>query len=136
MNAAVAIATMRALARQIPVTEEVIRSGLAGVQWPGRLQLVTRSSGQMILLDGAHNVAGAEALASALKQHFPSAKLTLLFGILRDKDWSAMCGILAPMAGHILVLPGPSEPSAAPPELAGGCRRANPTAEGQEYPSP
>jgi dihydrofolate synthase/folylpolyglutamate synthase len=135
VNAALAVATARALASQIPVIEKSIRTGLAGVQWPGRLQLLTRSSGQKILLDGAHNVAGAEALASALKQYFPSAKLTLVFGILRDKDWTAMCGILAPMAAHILLVPVQSERSAAPQELAEVCRRANPAAKVQEYPS-
>ena len=41
MNAAVAIAAVRALTSEIPVPEETIRTGLGGVQWPGRLQLVT-----------------------------------------------------------------------------------------------
>lgn len=135
LNAAVAIATVRALASQLPVTEETIRAGLARVQWPGRLQLVTRPSGQQILLDGAHNVAGAEVLAAALKEHFSSAKLSLVFGILRDKDWAAMCKILAPLAGHILLVPVHSERSATPQELMEICRRANPTARVQEYPS-
>jgi dihydrofolate synthase/folylpolyglutamate synthase len=134
-NAAIAIATARAVASEITVSEEAIRIGLAAVRWPGRLQLITRSSGQKILLDGAHNVAGAEALALALKQHFPSAKLTLVFGILRDKDWAAMCGILAPMAERILLVPVQSERSAEPHELGKGCRRANPAATTQEYPS-
>src|SRR5207244_113044 len=99
---------------------------------PGRLQLVRRSSGQKILLDGAHNVGGAEVLASALKQHFPAEKLRLIFGILADKDWAAMCKILAPLAGRILLVPVPSERSASPRELAEVCRRANPAAEVQE----
>jgi dihydrofolate synthase/folylpolyglutamate synthase len=135
VNAALAIATVRALSPRIPVSENTIRIGLAGVQWPGRLQLVARSSGQQILLDGAHNVAGAEALASALKQLFPSANLTLVFGILRDKDWTALCGILAPMAKRILLVPVQSERSAAPHDLADICRRANPAAMVREYPS-
>ena len=135
LNAAVAIATVRALASQIPATEETIRTGLARVQWPGRLQLVTRSSGQKILLDGAHNVAGAEVLAAALKQSFPSDKFTLVFGILRDKDWTAMCKILAPLAATILLVPVQSERSASPEELGEICRRVNPAAKVQEYPS-
>ncbi len=68
LNAALALATVEILQKQIPVAEEKIRAGLANVNWPGRLQLVTRESGQKILLDGAHNRAGAKALREALKE--------------------------------------------------------------------
>ena len=129
MNAAVAIATVRALAARIPVSEDIIRSGLSRVHWAGRLQLVTRPSGQKVLLDGAHNVGGAGILATAMKEYSPTAKLTLVLGILSDKDWPAMCVILAPLAGRILLVPVPSERSATPQELAEACRRANPGAQ-------
>ena len=98
MNAAVAVATVRALASQIPVSEDTIRAGLSRVHWAGRLQLVTRPTGQKVLLDGAHNVGGAGILVAAVKEYFPQSKPTLVLGILRDKDWPAMCEILAPLA--------------------------------------
>jgi dihydrofolate synthase/folylpolyglutamate synthase len=126
MNAAVAVAAVRALAPQIPVNDDAIRAGLSRVVWAGRLQLVMRPNGQKILLDGAHNVGGAGILAAAVRQYFPSAKLTLVLGILRDKDWPHMCDILAPLAERILLVPVPSERSATPQELAVACRRANP----------
>jgi dihydrofolate synthase / folylpolyglutamate synthase len=129
MNAAVAVATARALSSQVPVNDDTIRAGLSRVHWAGRLQLTTRPSGQQILLDGAHNVGGAGILATAVKEFFPSAKLTLVLGILRDKDWPGMCDILAPLAERILLVPVPSERSATPQELAGACRRANPRAQ-------
>ena len=129
MNAAVAVATVRALASQIPVSEEKIRAGLARVHWAGRLQLVTRPTGQKILLDGAHNVGGAGILAAAMRGCFPPAAPTLILGILRDKDWPAMCEILAPLTGRILLVPVPSERSATPQELAEACRRRNPGAQ-------
>jgi dihydrofolate synthase / folylpolyglutamate synthase len=129
MNAAVAVATVRTLASQIPVDEEVIRSGLARVHWAGRLQLVTRPSGQKVLLDGAHNVDGARILAAGMTECFPSAKPTLVLGILRDKDWPGMCDVLAPLAERILLVPVPSERSATPQELAVACRLANPKAQ-------
>ena len=135
MNAAVALATVRALASHIPVNDDTIRAGLTRVHWAGRLQLVTRPSGQKILLDGAHNIGGAGILADSVKEYFPSAKLTLVLGILRDKDWPAMCGILAPLAERILLVPVPSERSATPQELAGACRRANPQARVTEHAS-
>jgi dihydrofolate synthase/folylpolyglutamate synthase len=129
MNAAVAVATVRALASQIPVSDDTIRVGLSRVHWAGRLQLVTRPTGQKILLDGAHNVGGAGILAAAMREYFPSAAPTLVLGILRDKDWPSMCEILAPQAGRILLVPVPSERSATPQELAEACRRANPGAQ-------
>ncbi|HOX59339.1 MAG TPA: folylpolyglutamate synthase/dihydrofolate synthase family protein [Candidatus Paceibacterota bacterium] len=135
MNAAVAVATVRALAPQLPAGEDTIRAGLAHVHWAGRLQLVTRPTGQKVLLDGAHNVSGAQILVAAVKDYFPSAKPTLVLGILRDKDWPGMCRILAPLAGRILLVPAPSERSATPQELAEACRRANPTARVSSYPS-
>jgi dihydrofolate synthase/folylpolyglutamate synthase len=129
MNAAVAVATVRALDSRIPVTEETIRAGLSRVHWAGRLQLVTRPSGQRVLLDGAHNVGGAAILAAAVREYFPAVKPTLVLGILRDKDWPGMCDILAPLAERILLVPVPSERSATPQELAEACRRGNPRAQ-------
>lgn len=126
LNAVLAIATVRTLASQIPVSDDAIRTGLSQVNWPGRLQLVTRPSGQKILLDGAHNIAGAQTLADALQQHFPGTKPTLILGILLDKDWDAICRVLAPLASRILLVPVPSERTAKPDELSAACQRANP----------
>lgn len=135
MNAAVAIATVRALASQLPVSEAAIYAGLARVHWPGRLQLIGSSLGdsRMILLDGAHNVGGAEILANALQEYFPLVKPVLVLGILRDKDWPAMCQILSPRAKRIMLVPVHSERTAEPHGLAEVCRQANPAAEVQEY---
>jgi dihydrofolate synthase / folylpolyglutamate synthase len=135
MNAAVAVATVRTLASQIPVNDDTIQAGLSRVQWAGRLQLVTQPTGRRILLDGAHNVGGAGILVAAMQEYFPSAEPTLILGILRDKDWPGMCEILAPLARRILLVPVPAERSATPRELAGACRRANPGAQVIECPS-
>jgi dihydrofolate synthase / folylpolyglutamate synthase len=135
MNAAVAVATVRALAPQIPVNDDILRAGLSRVHWAGRLQLVARPSGRKLLLDGAHNVDGAVILAAAVKEYFPAAKPTLVLGILRDKDWPGMCDLLAPLAERILLVPVPSERSATPQELAAACRRANPRAQVTEHAS-
>jgi dihydrofolate synthase/folylpolyglutamate synthase len=135
LNANLAIATVHALASLIPVTNQSIRTGLSHVNWPGRLQLITRPSGQKILLDGAHNIAGAQTLADSLSEYFPGVKPTLILGILQDKDWEAICHILAPLASGILLAPVPSERTANPAELAATCQRANPAISVQPYPS-
>ncbi len=129
LNAAVAAHTVRALAGQIPVTDETIRAGLSRVDWPGRLQLVERAPGREVLLDGAHNVGSAEMLRAALRAYFGTRTPTLILGILRDKDWRPMCEILAPPAARILLVPVSSRRSAPPEELAPACRAANAAAE-------
>jgi dihydrofolate synthase/folylpolyglutamate synthase len=135
MNAAVALAAVRALAPSVPVPEHAVRVGLSRVRWLGRLQLVTHASGQKVLLDGAHNIGGAHSLAAALREYFPGMRPTLVLGILRDKDWSQMCHILAPLARRILLVPVHSERTAEPHGLAEVCRLANPHAEISEAPS-
>ena len=132
-NAALALAVVKVLTSRIPVREALVRSGLESVDWPGRLQLVTLPSGGKILLDGAHNVGGAETLAAALRQYFPGAKPAFVLGILRDKDWSHMCEILAPLASRILLVPVHSERTAEPHGLAQVCLRANPHAQVSEH---
>ena len=126
MNAAVALATARVLAPRLPLSATQLHEGLTHVHWAGRLQLVTRPSGQQILLDGAHNTAGAAILRDALAELFPAAKPTLVLGILQDKDWAAMCQLIAPQAGRVLVLPVHSRRTAAPGSLAAACRAAAP----------
>jgi dihydrofolate synthase/folylpolyglutamate synthase len=135
MNAAVALATVCALASELPIEDSAIRAGLARVHWPGRLQLVKRSPTQQLLLDGAHNVGGAEMLADALREYFPNLEPSLVLGILRDKDWARMCEMLAPLASRIVLVPVHSERSAEPHGLAEICSRANCKAEVLECPS-
>ena len=85
--------------------------------------------GRKILLDGAHNVAGAKVLREALERNFPPQKCTLILGVLRDKDWQHICEVLAPPAERILTVPVSSERTADAHELAAACRDANPPAE-------
>ncbi len=151
LNAALALATVETLQGKIPVSAAAIRTGLESVNWPGRLQLVTLPDGQRILLDGAHNVAGAKALREALsswsssfslsggtlkrelQQAGPSpgasGKTTLILGVLQDKDWPQICGTLAPMAARIFTVPVASERTADARELVAACCAANPAAE-------
>jgi dihydrofolate synthase/folylpolyglutamate synthase len=127
LNAAVALATVRAVPG-IEITDDRIRHGLADVQWPGRLQMITRSSGQQVLLDGAHNVAGARALKEALKKHFAGRSITLIIGTLADKNCEGICAELAPLAERILVVPVDSDRTASAAAVAAACSVANPTA--------
>ena len=126
INAALALAMVEVLQDRIPVNDSAIRTGLSEVNWPGRMQLVTRPSGQKLLLDGAHNVAGATVLRRTLEEHFSGTRRTLILGMLRDKDWRHICEMLAPLAARIFTVPVASERSADAVELAAACRAVNP----------
>jgi dihydrofolate synthase / folylpolyglutamate synthase len=131
VNAGVAVRILRALdARGIAVPASAISEGLAHPAWPGRLDLRRFADGREVLLDAAHNPAGAEALASYLSGwHAGEARPPLIFGTMRDKDAAAMLRALIPAAGP-LVLTRASTPRAADPdELAALARRIAPTAE-------
>ena len=129
INAALAMATVEVLKNQIPVPVEKIRAGLANVSWAGRLQLVEMPDGQKILLDGAHNVAGAEALRATLEKKFADARPLLIFGALADKNWPAICRVLAPLAAKIFTVPVASTRTADAHELVKAFRSANPAAK-------
>jgi dihydrofolate synthase/folylpolyglutamate synthase len=129
LNGALAAATVKTLQNKIPVNEAVVRTGLETVNWPGRLQLVTRPSGQKILLDGAHNVAGAKVLRQALEKYFGGTRRLLILGVLQDKDWRHICETLAPLAVRISTVSVSSERTADARELAAACRAVNSTAE-------
>ncbi|HUD48376.1 MAG TPA: HAD-IA family hydrolase [Candidatus Baltobacteraceae bacterium] len=124
-NAALAAAVARLLAPQIPVSESAIVEGLKTAQWAGRMQVVEQPGGRVILLDAAHNPAGAQTLAAALQTRFAGRRPALVLGAMCDKDCAGICAILAPLAAQILISPIPSERGADPHLLADLCRQAN-----------
>ncbi len=90
-NVAVADATLDALAEAgiAAVPPEARRRGYATAVWPGRLELVEVGEGRSVLLDGAHNPAGAAALAQSLddlRPHLGPGALTLVVASMADKD--------------------------------------------------
>lgn len=100
-NATVAVALLDELAAQgITVPDGAVRAGLTQAEWPGRLERFTRG-GIEILLDAAHNPAGARALASHLND-IGWFRVTLLFGAMRDKDVRQMLDALAPFCEAIV----------------------------------
>ncbi|MDR3378267.1 MAG: bifunctional folylpolyglutamate synthase/dihydrofolate synthase, partial [Verrucomicrobiae bacterium] len=126
INAALALAVVEVLQPMLPVGPESIRDGLALVSWAGRLQLVEGPGGQMLLLDGAHNIAGATVLRAALEKNFIATPMVFIFGALADKKWSDICMILAPLADEVFVVPVASDRTARPADLAAAFRAANP----------
>jgi len=128
LNAALAVATTRVLNKTLPVSDKAIADGLARVSWPGRMELIQQTNGQIILLDGAHNPAGAEVLRQEILKQFLDTKPTLVLGILADKDWHTMAALLAPLAARVLLTPVKSERTLRPAELLPISQQANPKA--------
>jgi dihydrofolate synthase/folylpolyglutamate synthase len=111
-NAAVAIALLDVLdGRGWQVPDAAMRDGLSHAVWPGRLEAF-RSGDSDILIDAAHNPAGARALAHHLRETGWN-DVTLVFGAMQDKDVSAMLGPLAPFC-NAMIFTTPDTPRAAP----------------------
>ena len=98
-NAALALGILHALgaAGIGQVAPAATRRAFAAARWPGRLELIERPGWPQVLLDGAHNAAGAAALAAALDElgpHLAGGRPAVLIGVLRDKDVRAMVASL------------------------------------------
>jgi dihydrofolate synthase / folylpolyglutamate synthase len=130
-NALLAVAA----ARSLGAPEPAIRAGLARVRWPGRLEIVRRDP--WLVLDGAHNPAGARALARSLRELFGEAPITLVLAVSADKDAAAILGALVPLAARVVLAHGSSRraadpralrdalpPGSAPVEVAGSAAEA------------
>jgi len=120
-NAATAIAAVEALGeRGIALDEGAIRRGLKKARLPGRLEVVRKEP--LVLLDGAHNVEGARALRRAAEELLAGRKITLIIGILEDKDIEGMAGELAPMAAHVIATKPDVERASDPERTAAAFR--------------
>ncbi len=102
-NAACAVGAIDALVAKlgVAVPPEAVSNGLAMARMPGRLELLGERP--QVLLDGAHNAAGALALADALQGLFGGRRIILLLGILGDKDYSTIAAVLCPLAAAVVV---------------------------------
>lgn len=96
-NAALAVAGIRALETSgVSVSHSNLQKGLSRTSWPGRFEVISRKP--LVLLDGAHNPAGALALRQALDLRYPGKRWVVLNGFLSDKDVE---GIVPALAGAV-----------------------------------
>lgn len=114
-NVALAVAAVSAVA---PLGEEAVRFGVSKTRWPGRLQLLRREGRRAVLLDGAHNPEGAEALAAHLATSGLSGRVDLVFGGLSDKDLPAMLATLRPHVSRLVLITLDSPRAARAQDLA------------------
>ena len=99
-NAVVALAAVEALVgRDDPLDADLVREAFEEVTSPGRLEIVRRSP--TIVLDAAHNPAGAEATGEALEDSFTFSPLIGVVGVMADKDYE---GLLAAFEPHLAAI--------------------------------
>ncbi len=131
-NAALAIAAARRLSEKtrLRLETERIRAGIAAASWPGRMELIPLENDVRLLLDGAHNPAGALALADALCM-YDRRRLILLLGMMEDKDLDGIISPLVPLAERIHTV-APGQERAMPAQLlALECRKLGGAATAQ-----
>ncbi len=114
-NAAIALAAVEAFT-EAPVPAEVVNAAFAQVSSPGRLEIVGRRP--LVLLDGAHNVAGAHALRAALNEEFVTdAPRSYVIGLLQGKEPHEMLAALGADDAALVVCCRPPSPRALEPAL-------------------
>ena len=93
-NAILALTVIKVLRdeRQVEISEEATRRGFLNTKWPGRIEKI--KDNPVFIIDGAHNEDGAKSLSKALDKHFKGKKMTLLIGMLKDKDIDGVLELL------------------------------------------
>jgi len=112
-NALLALCAVEAFLGGRPLDRGVVREGFANADSPGRLEVIRTSP--TVLLDGAHNPAGARALAAALDEAFDFRRLVAVVGVLADKDTVGLLEAISPHLDH-LVATEPDSARALPAE--------------------
>ena len=111
-NAAVVLTIVKALReRGLEISDEAMRQGIASVSWPGRFELVARNP--LFIVDGGHNPQCIEALVNNVREYLGGKRLTILTGVLADKDYGDMYQDMAQYAAAFVAVTPPN-PRALP----------------------
>lgn len=105
--------TAAAVLHRLGLAPATIEHGIAATRWPGRLHRVSESP--EIILDGAHNPAGARALAAHIQRFYSGRRVVLIYAAMRDKAVEEIAGILFPHADEVIAT-APQQSRAVDPE--------------------
>lgn len=111
-NAALAIAAVHALGLS-DITAGAIRDGLSHASLPGRFEQADPGTGQTVIIDGAHSPSATSAIATTLRDRFPDTGITIVVGMLRDKDPTAVLTPLVDLTDRWVAVE-PESPRALP----------------------
>ncbi len=135
-NAITAVRLLEELSAQgtFVVAESAVAAALTDVEWPARLEYLPHH-GHTVVIDGAHNPAGARALSSYLRETY-GRRLPMVVGIMRDKDVDGLIEALAPAASQFVMAAASSPRAATPGELRASAERVAPDVACLESASP
>lgn len=119
-NAAVAVKIAELL--DIEISSQIIARGLANARWQGRMDVLCENP--YILLDGAHNPSGVQALHDSLVAEFGNEKYTFIMAVMADKDYCEMANIMGDIAERVYALSVDYERALQAKELAGALTAA------------
>ena len=80
---------------------------MKNARWPGRMEICGKSP--LVILDGAHNADGIYQLANSIKTYFDNKKVTLILGVLGDKEYDKMAEFILPHADAVILTEPHSE---------------------------
>ena len=118
-NLKTALATLEVLRKSgaVKLDREALYEGLKRARQPGRFEVI--SEDPLVIIDGAHNEAGAQALQETMAQHFAGKKILLVAGILADKEIDSIVKFLTKITDHIIVTEPDNPRKLAAEKLAG-----------------
>lgn len=126
-NAVVAVRLLEQWsARARPVPPSAIVTGLTDCEWPARLEWLELPAGNRLLIDAAHNPAGAAALADYLRES-GDAPLPIVMAAMQDKDVAGMIAALAPVASSFVATSAPMARARSADSLAADIVRLSPS---------
>ena len=99
----------------VALSPDVVRHGLANVQWPARFE---RLEGGRIVIDGAHNPHAANVLAETWREQYPDEKAALVFSAVAAKDVAGILTTLMPIADRLFICPVDTPRALSPADLA------------------
>lgn len=85
----------------ITITEQSILKGIQNTHWQGRMEIIQRNP--IVMLDGAHNADGIHMLCRSIKKYFKHKKITLLLGVLNDKQYQKMVQQILPIVDTVVL---------------------------------
>ncbi|MCR5143690.1 MAG: bifunctional folylpolyglutamate synthase/dihydrofolate synthase [Lachnospiraceae bacterium] len=95
---------------------QLIKNGIQGTKWPGRMEII--SENPFIMVDGAHNPQGVEALFNSLKCTYPEEHFTMIMGVMADKDYREMINVIKPISSRFITVTVECNRSESGKELA------------------
>ncbi len=114
VNGAIALEVMDRLKyKGYNLTDDVIRAGMYNMKWPGRFEILNDNK-KMLILDGAHNPAGAAAFADSYRRLYGDDKSVIILAMFKDKDTRGVLDHIMPLAESVITTMAPDNPRSFP----------------------